>query len=113
MAETLEARKKRLAKNKERCKTVKANQIGVCKFIEIQIQTFEQDESGKWIRTGMTIEKGLQFENKIKLIDGRIMYINKSGTTIKTEYQGIPLWATKELEDIFVGYDMFGVSVAF
>ena len=105
--------KKRLEKIHQKCKTVKPNQIGVCRFVEIRVQTYEQDEMGKWIRTRMVIEKGLQYENKIKLVDGRLMYLNKSGVKIVTEYQGIPEWATKELEDIYVGYDMFDVPVPF
>lgn len=113
MAETAEARKKRLTRNKENCKKVKPDQIGVCRFIEINVQTFGQDISGKWIRTGMTTERGLQFENRIKLIDGRIMYLNKSGASIVTTYQGIPTWATNELRDTFVDYDMFDVPVNF
>ena len=105
--------KQRLEKIHQKCKTVKPNQIGVCRFVEVRVQTFEQDAMGKWIRTGMVIEKGLQYENKIKLVDGRLMYLNKSGVKIVTEYQGIPEWATKELEDIYVGYDMFDVPVPF
>ena len=66
-----------------------------------------------WVRTGMTVEQGLQYENRVKLVDGRLVYLNKSGTKIVTEYQGIPLWATKELEDIFIGYDMFDTPVPF
>ena len=97
----------------QKCRIVKPDQIGVCRFIEIQVQTFEQDASGKWNRTGMAIEKGLQYENKVKLIDGRIVYLNKPGTKIVTEYQRVPKWATHELEDIYVDYEMFDVPVPF
>lgn len=100
-------------KLQQKCRMVKQEQIGVCKFIEIQTQTFEQDLAGNWKRTGMTTEKGLQYENKIKLLDGRIVYLNKPGTKVVTEYQGIPTWATHELEDIYIGYDMFDVPVPF
>ena len=113
MNATVEKRKKNLEKIQKKCKTVKQNQLGVCKFVEVRVQTFKQEMDGSWVRTGMAVEQGLQYENRVKLVDGRLVYLNKSGTKIVTEYQGIPLWATKELEDIFIGYDMFDTPVPF
>ena len=105
--------KERLQKIQKKCQTIKPEQIGVCKFVEIKYQLFEQNENGKWIHTGTIKGKGLQYENKVKLINGRLVYLNKKGTKIIAEYIGIPVWATKELEDIFIGYDMFDIPVPF
>lgn len=107
------SREEKMKKIHKKCQTIKPEQIGVCKFVEIKFQLFDQDENGKWIHTGMTRGKGLQYENKVKLINGRMVYINKKGTKVIAEYEGIPVWATKELEDIFVGYDMFDIPVPF
>ena len=57
--------KKRLEKIHQKCKTVKPNQIGVCRFVEIRVQTYEQDEMGKWIRTGMVIEKACSMKTRL------------------------------------------------
>lgn len=100
-------KKRRLARAKERRETVKADQVGVCRFIEISYQEFADDGSGKWVRTGSNTAKGLQFENKLLLPDGSFKYLNNSGVKITTMYERPPLWADPRLVQICNDYFMF------
>ena len=67
MAETKEARKKRLERNKRNMMTVKADQVGVCRYVSATVQDFMVDTNGKYTRCGSHIVDGLQYENILVL----------------------------------------------
>ena len=100
MAETKEARAKRLARNKEKMKIVKADQIGVCRFVAACVQMFVEDTPGKYVRCGSHTVYGLQYENKLILPDGSFKYLNCSSVKIVTVYEGIPEWANDYLKGL-------------
>lgn len=99
--------KQRLARAKERRETVKADQIGVCRFIEIIYQVFADDGTGKWVRTGSSKARGLQLENKLLMADGSFKYLNNPGVQIITKYERHPLWADPKLNQIWLDYFIF------
>lgn len=49
-------RKKRLGRNKRNMMTVKADQVGVCRFVSVTIQDFGVDGNGKYSCCGSHIE---------------------------------------------------------
>lgn len=100
-------KRKRLARAKERRETVKADQVGVCRFIEIIYQEFSDDGTGHWVRTGSQVAKGLQFENKLLMADGSYKYLNNPGVKIITKYERPPMWAAPGLVQICNDYFMF------
>lgn len=100
MSESKEAKKKRLERNKKNMMTVKADQIGVCRFVSVSVQDFMVDVNGKYTRCGSHIVDGLQYENILVLSDGSYKYLNSSSVRIIRVYEGIPEWANDYLRDL-------------
>lgn len=100
MAETKEARKKRLERNKRNMMTVKADQVGVCRFVSVTVQDFMVDTNGKYTRCGSHVEDGLQYENILVLPDGSYKYLNSSSVRIIRVYNRAPEWANDYLRDL-------------
>ena len=111
MAETETARKKRLERNKKNIMTIKADQIGICRFVSITVQDFMVDANGKYVRIGSHIENGLQYENFVVLLDGSYKYLNSSSVRIIRIYEGIPEWANDYLRDLDIAHFFFGMQI--
>ena len=111
MAESNEAKKKRLERNKKNMMTVKANQVGVCQFVSVTVQDFMADTNGKYVRCGSHVENGLQYENIVVLEDGSYKYLNSSSVRIFSVYEGIPEWANDYLKDLHLDYFFYSKPV--
>lgn len=83
----LEIRNKKRKENVQSQNTVKANQKGVCRFIDFKnLRSTKTDGRFKFIPE---ILSGLQIENKLFYVkDGKEHYvkINKKGTSVKAVY---------------------------
>ena len=111
MAESIEARKKRLERNKKNMMTVKADQVGVCRFVTASVQDFSRDENGKYIRTGSHLVNGLQYENILVLPDGSHKYINSASLKIEKIYERTPEWANSYLKDLDIAHFFFDKQI--
>ena len=108
MAETKEARKKRLERSKKNMMTVKVDQVGVCRFASVTVQDFMVDTNGKYVRCGSHVENGLQYENFLVLPDGSFKYLNSSSVRIVRIYEGVPEWANGYLRDLHMSNYFYG-----
>lgn len=106
-------RKNRLARNKKNQMTVKADQVGVCRFVDIQSQLFSKDDKGGWHRVGSEILHGLQYENKVLVTDGRIKHLNASSARIVTVYDTVPTWATPYMIELKFNNFFFDEPIVF
>ena len=111
MAETLDAKKKRLERNKRKMMTVKADQIGVCRFVSVTVQDFIADINGKYTRCGSHIENGLQYENILVLPNGSYKFINSSSLRIATVYERTPEWANDYLKNLEMACFLFNKTI--
>lgn len=111
MAESKEARKKRLERNKRNMMTVRADQVGVCRFVSVTVQDFEVDNNGKYSRCGSHIENGLQYENFLVLPDGSYKYLNSSSVRIAKIYERAPEWANEYLRNLEMTNFLFDMPI--
>ena len=100
-------RNRKRAKNSKKAQSIKATQIGLCKFVCYKEQVIKRI-NGKYKRIGEQKGKGLQIENKIFLEDGSYKLLNRKSIKVTMEYEGIPEWAN----DILVKkYEIFKQSL--
>lgn len=97
MNKGLEIREKKQSKQKRKRNTIKENQKGIVRFIEIEYMTFKR-VNGKNRADKRIQARGLQVENTCYLVSGKRKLLNASKTKILKEYSEIPEWATEELK---------------
>lgn len=77
----LEIRDKKRAKNTEKMYKIKDNQVGIERLVKVKY-TVTKLVKGKWkVTTYYGI--GTQKENKIYFEDGKFIYANRKGVTVK------------------------------
>lgn len=111
MAESKEARKKRLERNQRKMMTIKAEQVGLCRFVTTCVQDFAQDANGKYVRTGSHLVNGLQYENILVLLDGSYKFINSSSLKIVSVYERAPKWANDYLRNLEMACFLFNMTI--
>lgn len=103
---------KRLERNKKKMMTVKADQVGLCRFVAATVQDFAFDINDKYVRCGSHVEYGLQYENILVLPNGSFKYVNNPSLKIITVYEGVPEWANDYLRGLHLGYFFYDEPVA-
>ena len=102
-------RARRLKKNRENMKHVKPDQVGVCRFIEAEIQDFKYNSTTKkYERTGSHRRFGLQYENGVFFADGTSRNLNDSSVRATKIYDAPPQNIPEELEIMYNWYTTFG-----
>jgi hypothetical protein len=101
-------RTRRLKRNKENMKHVKPDQVGVCRFIEVEIQDFIYNITlKKYERTGSHTRFGLQYENLVYFEDGTSRNLNDSSVRAIKIYDAPPSNIPEKLEILHIGFTMF------
>ena len=96
-------RAQRKKNENERAKRVKQDQINICRYVTVEIQTFERDSSSPsgWIRTGSYTQEGLQYENHVIFADGSFKALNRKSIRIFQKYDLIPPSAPEYLKNLY------------
>lgn len=102
-------KKEREERDKEKRMKVKNSQVGVCQFVQVEVQTFDKLPDGDWQRSGSEFHYGLQYENRVLLLNGIIRSINCSSVRIKKKYEFIPTWATSEMKQKYMDNFLFDI----
>lgn len=76
--------------------TVTKSQVNKVQFVEIKYMTFKRI-NGKNRADKLAFGKGLQVENKVYLINGKMKWFNSSKTRITKKYKEVPEWANDYL----------------
>lgn len=98
MNKGLQIRANKHKKQAEKKYKVLEEQEGLCRFIAVEWVVFNK-VNGKMRAVGKSQSKGLQVENKVYLIDGSYKFLNKKSIKIKEVFEGVPTWATEELQE--------------
>ncbi len=101
-------RTRRLKKNRENMKHVKPDQVGVCQYIEAEIQDFVFNVSlKKYERVGSHKHFGLQYENMVYFDDGTSRNLNDSSVRATKIYDAPPTNIPEHLQRLYIGFTMF------
>ena len=101
-------RTRRLKKKKENMKHVKPDQVGVCQYIEAEIQDFAFNVTlKKYERVGSHKRFGLQYENMVYFADGTKRNLNDSSVRATKIYDAPPAIVPVELQKLYIGFTMF------
>lgn len=96
MNKGLMIRNNKLKKKAKKRNEVKEEQKGLCRFIEFKYEVIKK-VNGKFKHIGSNLDKGLQIENKVYLLNGKYKFINNKGLKIKQIYEDVPSWANDKL----------------
>lgn len=100
MNKGLEIRNNKLKRKAEKRSTVKKEQQGLVRFVNIEWDVIER-VNGKYKHTGSAKGRGLQVQNKVFLTTGHFKYVNSKSVKITKIYDEIPDWATPALLERF------------
>lgn len=101
-------RARRRKRNRENMKHVKPEQVGVCRYVEVEIQDFKFNVAlNKYERTGSHKRFGLQYENMVYFEDGSSRNLNDSSVRATKIYDAPPANVSPFLEEKYICLTMF------